>query len=337
MKTFIYKLLSNGLLIALLVCLLAGYYYRALLFPQWYGEVVAEPLMSESAGTRAPVEESAAQNTAPLAEAAAPAAIIQEGQSASVVEEGSSRQPEPLMSKPASANAPVEEPAAQNTAPLAEITATAPVIRGDQSVPVVDEVSRQEPVPVPEQGIVVVESAAVVNESVTETGGKNVDNAALAADEVASVEAPFAPVLDNGRDPSSQPRPVAEHALHFAPSAVTPPPPTAAVADQLPSEIEALMAQARDAYWVGDYDIAKNAYEQAIAISRDNPAPYGELGNIYFAQGLWDEAADAYLTAAELLLVEGRVAEAKHLVLVLRGLDAGSAKQLEAAMPQDGE
>ena len=61
----------------------------------------------------------------------------------------------------------------------------------------------------------------------------------------------------------------------------------------------------------------------------DNPDGYGELGNMYFSQGQWEEAASAYYEAGVRLIRQGLLDQAEELVAVIRGLNGGHADDLE--------
>ncbi|MDH3985277.1 MAG: hypothetical protein OEV12_02545 [Gammaproteobacteria bacterium] len=90
-----------------------------------------------------------------------------------------------------------------------------------------------------------------------------------------------------------------------------------------------LLAAAREAYWLRDYKGAEKHYLQLIEVEPDNPDGYGELGNMYFAQGQWEQAAAAYYDAGVRMINEGMVVQARQLVDVIRGLNGGQADELE--------
>ena len=90
-----------------------------------------------------------------------------------------------------------------------------------------------------------------------------------------------------------------------------------------------LLAAAREAYWLRDYEGAEKYYLQLIEVEPDNPDGYGELGNMYFAQGQWEQAAAAYYDAGVRMINEGMVVQARQLVDVIRGLNGGQADELE--------
>jgi hypothetical protein len=90
-----------------------------------------------------------------------------------------------------------------------------------------------------------------------------------------------------------------------------------------------LLAVAREAYWLRDYESAEKYYHQLIQIEPDNPDGYGELGNMYFAQGQWEHAAAAYYEAGVRMIEAGLVVQARQLVDVIRGLNGTQADELE--------
>ena len=90
-----------------------------------------------------------------------------------------------------------------------------------------------------------------------------------------------------------------------------------------------LLAAAREAYWLRDYEGAEKYYLQLIEVEPDNPDGYGELGNMYFAQGQWEQAAAAYYDAGVRMINEGMMVQARQLVDVIRGLNGVQADELE--------
>ena len=103
-----------------------------------------------------------------------------------------------------------------------------------------------------------------------------------------------------------------------------------AVADAATETPYEVMATARESFWLRDFDDAEQHYRKLTQIDPDNPDGYGEMGNMYFSQGKWDEAAAAYYEAGTRLLNEGRVVQARHMVEVIRGLNSPLADELEA-------
>jgi len=91
-----------------------------------------------------------------------------------------------------------------------------------------------------------------------------------------------------------------------------------------------VMAKARESYWLRDFDAAEQHYRKLTQIDPDNPDGYGEMGNMYFSQGKWDEAAAAFYEAGTRLLKSGHFVQARQLVEVIRGLNGPQADDLEA-------
>ncbi len=90
-----------------------------------------------------------------------------------------------------------------------------------------------------------------------------------------------------------------------------------------------LLALAREAYWMRDYQAAGDYYQQMILQDPNNPDGYGELANMYFSQGDWEAAASAYYEAGLRLVESGLLAPASGLVDVIRGLNGPQADALE--------
>ena len=91
-----------------------------------------------------------------------------------------------------------------------------------------------------------------------------------------------------------------------------------------------VMAKAREAYWLRDFELAEQQYHKLTQLEPDNPDGYGEMGNMYFSQGKWEEAAAAYYQAGARLLNDGLVQQARQMVDVIRGLNGAQADDLEA-------
>jgi hypothetical protein len=89
-----------------------------------------------------------------------------------------------------------------------------------------------------------------------------------------------------------------------------------------------LLAAAREAFWLHNYDDAEKNYRALTELEPQNPDGFGELGNMYFSQGRWEEAAAAYYEAGTRLISEGRLDPARELVNVIRGLNGKQADEL---------
>lgn len=109
--------------------------------------------------------------------------------------------------------------------------------------------------------------------------------------------------------------------------AATPATQTAPGATPDPELAEALNA-ARLAYWSGDIAGAGDRLASLAAAHPDNPDLHGELGNFRFANRDYAGAAEAFLRAGELLVAEGRQAQASGLLPVLRQIAPDKAQTL---------
>ena len=90
-----------------------------------------------------------------------------------------------------------------------------------------------------------------------------------------------------------------------------------------------MLRLARDAFWKGDIDEAVEKYTSLIATSGENPDFYGELGNVYYANGKWDDAANMYYEAGVRLVNQKHYGPAMHMVSLLRGLKSDKANLLD--------
>lgn len=128
----------------------------------------------------------------------------------------------------------------------------------------------------------------------------------------------------------------------LAPSAEpSPPPPEEPLAPQVESRVsdaslEQQLKAARELYWKNDAAGAEKAYSAITAAHPDRADAWGELGNVYFNLGRWNEAADAYYRAANLLIDQGQPQRAASMLRVLHGLDSGKGGEIEERLKTDG-
>jgi hypothetical protein len=94
-----------------------------------------------------------------------------------------------------------------------------------------------------------------------------------------------------------------------------------------------LLAAAREAYWLRDYDTAEQKYRAMIDLDPTNPDGFGELGNMYFSQGKWELASATYFEAGKRLADEGLFEQARQLVDVLRGCRVPRQKHWKIISP----
>jgi tetratricopeptide (TPR) repeat protein len=89
-----------------------------------------------------------------------------------------------------------------------------------------------------------------------------------------------------------------------------------------------LIDQARLAFSNGNADKAVLLYKELSELNPDDPNAYGELGNVYYAQGKWQLAGQAFYEAAIRLLRQGQHGQVQYLHRVIQGLDKESADKL---------
>lgn len=140
------------------------------------------------------------------------------------------------------------------------------------------------------------------------------------------------PALPVAEDTAAVEMPVTEPAVPQAELSAPRVPEMVAPRGAKPAEENAyqILAAAREAYWLRDYATAESKYRQLLALQPDNPDGYGELGNMYFSQGQWEQSAAAYFEAGTRLVKEGQLEQARQLVDVIRGLDGSQADELDA-------
>jgi hypothetical protein len=137
--------------------------------------------------------------------------------------------------------------------------------------------------------------------------------------------------------PASMPVPAATVDLPVTEAAAPVEPYMAAPSRAKPAADNAyqLLAAAREAYWLRDYETAESKYRELLALQPDNPDGYGELGNMYFSQGMWEQSASAYFDAGTRLVKEGQLEQARQLVDVIRGLDGSQADELNTLINEN--
>ena len=86
---------------------------------------------------------------------------------------------------------------------------------------------------------------------------------------------------------------------------------------------------ARQAFWQRDLPKAEALYKQQIATAAPNADSWGELGNIYYIQARWKQAAAAYTEAALLLLDKGDFPQAMFMRYIVMGLDPLQVKRID--------
>jgi tetratricopeptide (TPR) repeat protein len=331
MMNILARILSHGFAIAVVVILAVVFIYRGELFPGMklpaflYPGTPAET-ESEIAAADVEREEPAVEIAAVEAPAeAAPEAPAEEAP----VEEPPAEAAAVEMPEEAAPEAPAEE------APVEEPPVEAAPETPAEEAPVEEPPVEAAAVEMPE------EAAPEAPPTEAPVEEPPVEAAAVEMPEEAAPEAPptEAPVEEPAEEAAAVEMP--EEAAPEAPAEEAPAEePAVEIAAVVPQEAEAsirprktanpyrLLAAAREAFWKRDYARAETSYRELIALEPDNPDGYGELGNMYFAQGKWEQAAEAYYDAGTRLVVQNRIQQAEVLVQVIRGLNGDQADAL---------
>ena len=103
-----------------------------------------------------------------------------------------------------------------------------------------------------------------------------------------------------------------------------------AAANKKPAEnAREMLLIARQTFWNGNPLDSEKLYLDLVALQENNPNVYGELGNVYYSQGKWEQAGKAYYEAAIRLLDLKQTQQVNYLLRVIQGLDSESAKKLK--------
>lgn len=94
-----------------------------------------------------------------------------------------------------------------------------------------------------------------------------------------------------------------------------------------------LLISARAAFDQGNMILSEKKYIELASLANDDADVYGELGNVYYAQGKWEQAGQAYYDAATRLISEGNTEQVAYLYRVIQGLSAEHAEKLSQLMP----
>ena len=93
-----------------------------------------------------------------------------------------------------------------------------------------------------------------------------------------------------------------------------------------------LLISARKAFNQGEIIKSENFYLELTKLDNDNPDIFGELGNVYYSQGKWTKAGQAYYAAAERLITDGNYEQVAYLQQVINGLSPEYAEKLSQRM-----
>ena len=105
-----------------------------------------------------------------------------------------------------------------------------------------------------------------------------------------------------------------------------------AVKDSDTSSERDLLINARNAFNQGKVNRSEKLYLELTQLDNDNPDIFGELGNVYYSQGKWDEAGQVYYEAAVRLIATGNHNQVAYLQRVIGGLNKEHAEKLSQLM-----
>lgn len=327
------RLLSHGFAVAVVVLLAIGLIYRGELFPDLQrpafltadsGTVPADGTESADDQPETPPiqePESAQTSTVDMAVTEPPAAPAEAGSGVPAEEAAAS----PATETPAPVALPGDE------VPADEVAAMAPpsTVESPGHPEMTDTGTREEPAMVPE-------SAAHTEVEPTATG-QMPTIPPVTTSVPGSMKAGIAPPAETGQAATdltteSQAGESLSAATDEVPGAAPESSPSVATPEaKRPYE---LLAAAREAYWLHDYDLAEENYRKWAELEPDNPDGYGELGNLFFSQGKWEEAASAYYEAGVRLVKSGNIQPARELLEVIRGLNGAQSEDLERLIQQ---
>ena len=306
------KILSHGLLIAVIVAAFFIYTNRAELLPDWFGK--AETTQTARNDERAPAQ--------PVEPGVTTAATSAGGVTNLTADKAAAVSVEPEVSaagqvaiEPAAVSAP--EPEAVSTyRPLdsAQQDASATGIRAADT-PEAVAAPRYRPLPSEE-----------VDKNVAAAGQADAGVSETPAEPVQPAEQSVDPKLtDQEPVPSEQPAaPEISAVAAVNPSSDKPAGKT----------VQQQLEEARQLYWQKDVSAATEAYE---ALGRDYPRDadiWGEIGNFYYSIQQSEPAGIAYYRTVSLLIDKGDTQKARQLLGVLYELDANRGRELDARLQQ---
>ena len=298
-----------------LLCLVAGagWYYQSFWWPQtqqglqqartWFDNQIAareerDPMAAPA--PKAPAEETSSATEYVVSAITDPETVVETPPAA---EEKAELKPvaEPVQQtvavnkSEAEAEAEAEEQAQAQVAAAAEAKPEPTVAEAESQVTVVE--AESEPAVAETESVAVAQSAPV---KTMETAGNSVSPVSELTDAMVTKAAPMtdAPIF----------KPVPETASSNA------------VID---------LAAARKAFWERDLPKAEALYKVEIARVKTDADSWGELGNIYYFQAKWQQAASAYTEAAIILLNKGDISQAMFLRYIVFGLDPTQAKRID--------
>lgn len=100
-----------------------------------------------------------------------------------------------------------------------------------------------------------------------------------------------------------------------------------ASSEQVMSE-EMSLSDARKAFWGRDLVKAERLYRVITNADENNIDAWGELGNIYYMQARWQEAANAYAEVTLRLIEKKDMPQAAYFHDLVRRMDRGQSERI---------
>ncbi|MCW9012787.1 MAG: hypothetical protein OQL06_03315 [Gammaproteobacteria bacterium] len=189
------------------------------------------------------------------------------------------------------------------------------------------EVTYQAPIPDEEAATEKSEDMAAVVEIVKETISEKVDEMIETVEQATEHSDEPVAIMTQTEPAPATPEPLSTESVADIPAAVKQE--SEIPVKEVVVDAKQLLHNARSLYWKGDLKAAVTAYMDLAEQESLDPNVFGELGNIYYAQGKWKQAGDAYYEAAVLLLDLKQMAQVNYLLRVIQGLDTETAEKLK--------
>ena len=92
--------------------------------------------------------------------------------------------------------------------------------------------------------------------------------------------------------------------------------------------VEMSLGKARQAFWAQDMVKAEQLYQEVANSDGSNINAWGELGNIYYMQSKWPEAAKAYTEVALLLIEKNDMPQAAFFHELVNQMDPAQSERI---------
>lgn len=97
---------------------------------------------------------------------------------------------------------------------------------------------------------------------------------------------------------------------------------------------EELLNKGRDAFAAGDFEGSVTAYKDYLKSNSNNADAHGELGNVYYLTGKFQESAQSYYDSAKLLIEQKQTDRVPALLPVIAQVNPALADELAQKMSQ---